>query len=112
MLLHSRDEFATNDISILVDTQDAIEYLNSNFDFYKENNQELRSRVLNPYVQTSAFINEAINLKQGRISAEEKSGRRKDRVMSMVYGLDWAKQLEDQLSNTQESNLFDFMYFM
>lgn len=115
MLLHSRDEFATNDISILVDTQDAIEYLNSNFEFYKENNQELRSRVLNPYVQTSAFINEAINLKQitvqGRISAEEKSGRRKDRVMSMVYGLDWAKQLEDQLNNTQESNLLDYMFF-
>ena len=116
MLLHSRDEFATNDISILVDTQDAIEYLNSNFDFYKENNQELRGRILNPYVHTSAFINEAINLKQitvqGRISAEEKSGRRKDRVMSMVYGLDWAKQLEDQLNTTQENNIFDFMYFM
>jgi hypothetical protein len=40
-------------------------------------------------------MNEAINLKQvsvqGRISAEEKSGRRKDRVMSLVYALDYAK---------------------
>ena len=71
---------------------------------------------MNPYVQTNRLVDEAISLEQvvtqGYINLKEKAGNRKDRVMSMVYGLDWAKQLEDQLSNTQESNLFDFMYFM
>jgi hypothetical protein len=35
MLVHSRDEMATNNISLLVDMQDGIDYLNQNFDFYK-----------------------------------------------------------------------------
>lgn len=116
MLIHSRDEFTSNDIALLVDMQDALDYLNSNYEFYKIANQDLRNRVLNPYVQTSAFINEAINLKQvtvqGRISAEEKSGRRKDRVMSLVYGLDLAKKLEDNLSVNNDATLLDYCLFI
>lgn len=115
MLVHSRDELTTNDMFLLVDMQDALDYLNANFEFYKIANQDLRNRVLNPYVQTSAFINEAINLKQvtvqGRISAEEKSGRRKDRVMSLVYGLDLAKKLEDDLNINTGVTLFDYCFF-
>lgn len=115
MLIHSRDEFTTNDISLLVDMQDALDYLNTKYQFYKIANQDLRNRVLNPYAQTSAFINEAINLRQvtvqGRISAEEKSGRRKDRVMSLVYGLDLAKKLEDGLSVTTNTTFLDYCFF-
>lgn len=115
MLIQSRDELATNRISLLVDMKDGIDYLNENFEFYKVVDQTLRNRVLNSYAQTSAFINEAINLKQitvqGRISAEEKSGRRKDRVMSMVYGLDLAKMLEDGLSKEDNSNILDYCFF-
>lgn len=115
MLIHSRDIFATNKISILVDTQDGLDYLNQNFEFYKETNQDLRGRCLQSYAQTSAFINEAINLKQvavqGRTSVEEKSGRRKDRVMSMVYALDYANKLEQQLNINNDSSIFDYMFF-
>lgn len=115
MLLHSRDIFATNKIAILVDTQDGLDYLNQNFQFYKETNQDLRGRCLQSYAQTSAFINEAINLRQvavqGRTSVEEKSGRRKDRVMSMVYALDYANKLEQQLNTNNDSSIFDYMFF-
>lgn len=115
MLIHSRDIFSTNKIAILVDTQDGLDYLNQTFQFYKEDNQDLRGRCLQSYAQTSAFINEAINLKQisvqGRTSVEEKSGRRKDRVMSMVYALDYAKKLEDELNTNNEANIFDYMFF-
>ena len=115
MLIHSRDIFSTNKIAILVDTQDGLDYLNQTFQFYKEDNQDLRGRCLQSYAQTSAFINEAINLKQisvqGRTSVEEKSGRRKDRVMSMVYALDYAKKLEDELNINNDANIFDYMFF-
>lgn len=115
MLINSRDELSTNRISLLVDMKDGIDYLNENFEFYKIVDQNLRSRVLNSYAQTSAFINEAINLKQvivqGRISAEEKSGRRKDRVMAMVYGLDFAKSLEDNLNKDESTSLLDYCFF-
>ena len=115
MLINSRDELSTNRISLLVDMKDGIDYLNENFEFYKIIDQNLRTRVLNSYAQTSAFINEAINLKQvivqGRISAEEKSGRRKDRVMAMVYGLDFAKSLEDNLNKDESTNILDYCFF-
>lgn len=115
MLINSRDELSTNRISLLVDMKDGIDYLNENFEFYKIIDQNLRTRVLNSYAQTSAFINEAINLKQvivqGRISAEEKSGRRKDRVMAMVYGLDFAKSLEENLNKDESTNILDYCFF-
>ena len=113
MLVHSRDIIDTDRISFLMDTQDVMDYLNRNYQFYKIEDQDLRRRILNPYAQTSAFVNEAVNLEkvvvQGYLSAKEKSGRRKDRVMSLVYGLEYAKILEDGLIQPQEINLFDYI---
>lgn len=113
MLVHSRDILSTDQVSLLVDTQEAIEYLNVNYKYYKIEDSELRARMLNPYAQTSMFINEAINMEQvavqGYISAKEKSGRRKDRVMSLAYGLSCALYLEEQLSQPEEFNYLDYV---
>ena len=113
MLVHSRDIFSTDAISLLVDSQEAIDYLNKTYKYYKIDEQDLRTRLLNPYVQTSMFINEAINLDQvivqGYISAKEKSGRRKDRVMSLVYGLSFALKLEEQLSKEDNFGFLDYI---
>ena len=113
MLVHSRDIIDTNKISFLVDSQDAMDYLNKTYQFYKIEDQDLRRRILNPYVQTTAFINEAVNLERvvvsGYISAKEKSGRRKDRVMSLVYGLDYAKSLEDALVQPQQLDWLSYI---
>ena len=61
----------------------------------------------------SHFINEAVNLERvvvgGYISAKEKSGRRKDRVMSLVYGLDYAKSLEDALVQPQQLDWLSYI---
>lgn len=115
MLVYSRDQVSIGNVDFLVDSQDGTDYLNQTFNFHKEENQELRGRVLQSYVQTSAFINEAINLKQvtvqGRISVAEKAGRRKDRVMSFIYALDFAKQLEDNMNKQTDLNIFDYMFF-
>lgn len=115
MLIHSRDVLATNDISFLVDTQEAIDYLNKVFKYYKIDDEELKSRLLNPYVQTSTFVNEAINLEScnvgGYLSAKEKSGRRKDRVMSYAYNLAYAEIFDEQL-NTQNNDYSYLNYVM
>lgn len=106
MLLHMRDIMSTDLVSLLVDTQEALEYLNATYKYYKIEDVDLRNRIMNPYVQTSLFINEAINLEQvvvqGYLSAKEKSGRRKDRVMSLAYGLSFAQILEEQNLNQQD----------
>lgn len=114
MLVHCRDIFSTDSISLLVDTQEAIDYLDENYKYYKMDEGFSKARMLDPYVQTSSFILEATNLEQvvtqGYISAKEKSGRRKDRVMSLVYGLNVALILEEQLSKPQESNILDYIF--
>lgn len=114
MLIHMRDIFSTDAISLLVDSQEAVEYLNSKYQYYKIEDSDLRNRLMNPYVQTSLFINEAINLEQvivqGYLSAKEKSGRRKDRVMSLAYGLSYAAILEEQTFN--QNNDFGFLDYI
>lgn len=114
MLIHMRDIFSTDAISLLVDSQEAVEYLNSKYQYYKIEDSDLRNRLMNPYVQTSLFINEAINLEQvivqGYLSAKEKSGRRKDRVMSLAYGLSYAAILEEQIFN--QNNEFGFLDYI
>lgn len=113
MLIHSRDILSTDAVSLLVDSQEAVEYMNVNYKYYKIEDQDLRTRILNPYVQTSLFINEAVNLDQvivqGYISAKEKSGRRKDRVMSLVYALNLASKLEEDLSKDNNFGFLDYI---
>ena len=84
-----------------------------NYEFYKIDNGEDRARILNPYAQTKVFINEAINLQQyiqgGYIKLKEKSGRRKDRVMALIYGLWYSKILEDELNNQPNDSILDWI---
>jgi len=115
MLVYSRDLFSVGGIVLLCETLDGQDYLNQEFNFYKIDDQNLRTRVLQSYAQTSVFINEAINLRQvvvqGRISAEERSGKRKDRVMSMIYALDFAKRLEDRSFANTNTSFLDYICF-
>lgn len=113
MILHSRDIMSDGGVSLLVDSSDAIDYLIENYDYHKIKDEDLRSRMLNPYVQTALLINEAINLEQvtvqGYLSVKEKPRRRKDRVMAFVYGLWYANQLEEQLGVKEDYNLLDYI---
>ena len=83
MFVNMRDMISTKDVSLLVDTDEGIEYLNKVYKFYKINDSNLRARLLNSYVQTNVLINEAINLEQvatqGYINLKEKAGRRKNK---------------------------------
>ena len=114
MLNRLKDMFTNGSIHLPVDYDDGLDYLNKHYNYYKMDNPDnLKQRLLMPYVQTSVFVNEAINLErvivQGYISAKEKSGRRKDRVMSLVYGLSLAAELESGLANDNDFELADFV---
>jgi hypothetical protein len=114
MLNKLKDMFTNGDIQLPVGTDDALDYLNKQYNYYKlDNTDNLRARLLMSYVQTNIFVNEAINLErvivQGYISAKEKSGRRKDRVMSLVYGLSLANELESDLGEDNDFDLADFV---
>lgn len=102
MFVYSRNVLTNKNISLLIDTDRAIDYLNDNFGYSKLDDSNLKSRLMNPYVQTHMLWNEAINMDQvitqGYINLKEKSGRRKDRVMAFIYGLYYCKILEDRLS--------------
>ena len=115
MFGNMKDILTSNDLSLLCETQEAIEYLNQNFGYYKIEDDELRARMLNPYVQTDMLISESINLEQvvtqGYINLKEKSGRRKDRTMSVAYGLWYAKKLEDQkFSDNEDTSILDYIF--
>lgn len=115
MFGNMKDILTNNDISLLCETQEAIEYLNQNFRYYEIEDDELRARMLNPYVQTDMLISESINLEQvvtqGYINLKEKSGRRKDRTMSVAYGLWYAKKLEDQkFSDNENTSILDYIF--
>lgn len=115
MIIYAKNLFDKEEINLLMDVDDAIDYLNNNYEFYKVENSEDRARILNSYAQTRVFINEAINLQQsisgGYIKLKEKSGRRKDRVMALIYGLWYANVLEEQLQNQSDSDLLDWICF-
>lgn len=116
MFINMRNMISTKDVSLLVEFQDAVDYLVKNYKFYKIEDDDLRRRILDPYNQTNRLIDEAINLEQintqGYINLKEKSGRRKDRVMALAYGLYCAKILEDSYRmRVEDTNILNYVMF-
>lgn len=113
MIINSKNLIDKQEISLLVNSDDAIDYLNEYYNFFELIDMEQRRIILNPYVQTRIFIYEAINLEQyaqgGYIKLKEKSGKRKDRVMALVYGLWYCKILEDRLSKQPNNSILDWI---
>lgn len=116
MFSNMRDLITDGRVNLLVDSQEGLDYMMKNYQYYKIEDEDLKKRLMNPYVQTNRLVDEAISLEQvvtqGYINLKEKAGNRKDRVMSLAYGLWYAKLLEDQYINKQETNsLLDWTFF-
>lgn len=114
MIINTKNMIDKQEISLLMDTDAAVDYLNTYYSFYDIEDTETRARLLNPYAQTKVMINEAINLEQyiqgGYIKLKEKSGRRKDRVMALIYGLWYCKILEEELSHKTDDSILDWIF--
>lgn len=91
MFSNMRDLITDGRVNLLVDSQEGLDYMMKNYQYYKIEDEDLKKRLMNPYVQTNRLIDEAISLEQvvtqGYINLKEKAGNRKDRVMSLAYGL-------------------------
>ena len=116
MFTNMRNAITDESVSLLVDHQDAVEFLTKKYQLYKITDDDLRNRLLNPYVQTDRLIDEAVNLEQvvtqGYINLKEKSGRRKDRVMALAYGLWFSQKLEDETFGEEtDDTLEDWTFF-
>ena len=99
--------------------QNMVDFYNEKHKYYKIDNNDLKNRILNTFVQIDMFIFEAINLdtviSSGYYNLVEKPSRRKDRVMSLCYNLDIVKQKEDEyiaLQNQETNSFLDYVAFV
>lgn len=112
----ARDMIATGELHLPVNDQEALDYYDEKYGYYKIENPDLRNRILNTYVQTNMLVFEAINLEtvitNGYYNLKERPSRRKDRVMSLCYNLDIVKKKEDEYIaslNQEKSSFLDFV---
>lgn len=109
-----KDAFRRGKIKLLVPDAMGVEYLNG-IRGYDGLSIEERSRLEMVYYQTSALINEMINLsnegKEGIIRLREASGGRKDRYTALVYGNFFANTLEKELFYPEADETDPLVYY-
>ena len=90
MCLSLRAGFQNGNINLLAVENDIEEYLVQSIKGYKKLSDMQQAKLKAPYLQTSFLIDELINLdheiSNGLIKVKEKSGMRKDRYSSLLYG--------------------------
>ena len=108
-----RDHIKRGIIRFLIDESDAQEALADDPVFMRLSIDE-QSRILLPYVQTSLFVAETINLSyeivNGRVRVHETGRRRKDRYSAVLYADVVANDLEKKFrrfSDTEDVSVSD-----
>lgn len=109
-----RTGFQNNKINLLKHEIEGEEILRTKFKSFNKLPTKQQTQLKIPYVQTSALINELVNLeheiKNGNIKIMEKSGMRKDRYSSLAYNY-WALQqiIRKKKPKRQENNIAQFL---
>lgn len=101
-------------IELLINDIEGRDYMEDKFDFdSKSSSTDMQARMLAPFLQTSALINEMVNLEydllNGKIRLKERGKMRKDRYSSLAYGNLLASKLEEELKDTESD--YDFGLF-
>jgi len=110
-----RDKLQKGIIQFLIDENEADDFLTKSMKGYLDAEDAVgKSLALAPYVQTSLFVNESINLSMslvgGNIKLSEPEGGRKDRYSSVSYLNYFASLLDNDLlkeTETSENELLD-----
>ena len=110
-----RDKLQKGIIQFLIDENEADDFLTKSMKGYLDAEDTVgKSLALAPYVQTSLFVNESINLSMslvgGNIKLSEPEGGRKDRYSSVSYLNYFASLLDNDLlkeTETSENELLD-----
>lgn len=99
-------------IELLANDIEGRDYLEDKYELDKIDS-DTQARMLAPFFQTTALINEMINLEyeilNGKIRLKEKGRMRKDRYSSLAYGNLLASILEEELK--EEDSDFEFGLF-
>ena len=111
MCLSLRSAFQNGYINLLIDDNMAEEHL-SHMRGYGKLTELEQAKLRLPYVQTTFLINELINLtydtSNGLIKVKEKTGMRKDRYSSCLYGWALIQELSKKLKPKKtDNNLLD-----
>lgn len=113
MCLSLRSGFQNGYINLLI-TDTNIEDKVSKIRGYKSLSELEQARLKLPYIQTSFLINELINLthdtSNGLVKVKEKSGMRKDRYSSLLYGYYVIQELSKDLKpKSVESDILQML---
>ena len=109
-----KDDLKRNKIKLLVNEMNGQEYLKS-LKNYNQLSAEEKARIINPYVQTTALVNEMINLsnrgEDGIVQLKENSGR-KDRYSALLYMNIFARYLEKEiLKQNDDSEERNYVFY-
>ena len=104
--LSLKDAFQKKKIRLLINDIEGKDFLIEKLGLLKKSPDE-QARMLKPYLQTTAMVNETINLEyqilNGYVRIKEKGRNRKDRYSSISYGNYLAKILEKDLRREKKS---------
>ena len=107
MCVALRAGFQNGHINLLSAENDIEEYLEQSIKGYKKLSDLQQAKLKLPYLQTSFLIDELINLdheiSNGLIKVKEKSGMRKDRYSSLLYGYATVQELARQLKPRKQN---------
>ena len=112
MCLSLRAGFQNGNINLLAVENDIEEYLVQSIKGYKKLSDMQQAKLKAPYLQTSFLIDELINLdheiSNGLIKVKEKSGMRKDRYSSLLYGYATIQDLALKLKPKKQNLLNNY----
>ena len=104
-----KDVFQRKKIKLLVNEIEGKDFLIEKQKLLKKSPEE-QAYMIRPYAQTTAMINELINLESqiynGFVRIRERGRNRKDRYSSISYGCYLAKILERDLKKTKKRTSF------
>jgi tRNA isopentenyl-2-thiomethyl-A-37 hydroxylase MiaE len=95
-----KTDFEKKNIKLLINDIQGRDYLIDKMGFLNKSPEE-QADLLKPYIQTTALINEMVNLeyevRNGFVKIKEVGRNRKDRYSSLAYCNYFARQLEAKL---------------
>lgn len=112
MVQRARFNFEKRMLRLLVHEDEIVDHLQKKYKYLElkssqnPSDNELAKRLILPFHETTKLIEEGINTQviqtNSGISIDEKTGGRKDRLMSMLYGITFIDLLEQELQINEE----------
>ena len=109
-----KNAFMSKKIRLLIDENEKKNDFNNDKEFHS--NSTYQANKLIPFIQTSQFVFETINLEYevrptGNIAIKEKGKNRKDRFSSLAYTNYLAQLIEDEDYRRRRKNTSTFLFF-